>query len=330
MTFYHAASSVSALYDVWVYRPLKQPVGAADTARLFFEYADEELADYFALALRFGHAFEGFQKSFARVYVADVEIERAVCLHHPLSLVLAQHPVVDEYTVKPVAYGALRYGRGDRRIYAAREPADHRAALDLFADFFYLAADPLGAESPVRFAAADVEDEGGQYFPTLRRVRDFGMELQRRDAAVGGFEARKRPAFAPRRDPEALRRFFHLVPMAHPDVELFISAAAREKTAVFDLHDGVSVLRRFSAFDDAAEELREELHAVAYAEDRYVRYQIFRERRRADVKDAPRPTGNYYSFWVDRGDFFLRRIPKDYLAVNAELAHAARYELCIL
>ena len=160
VAFDYSAAAVSAFDYVGVYRPLEQPVGAAETARLFLKYADEELAYYLALAFRLGHSREGGEEAFARVYVMHVEVERAVGLHDLFALVLAQHSVVYEYAVQLVADGALRDYRGDCGVYAAGESADDRSVADLLAYLFYFMVYPFGAERPFGFAAADVEEEG--------------------------------------------------------------------------------------------------------------------------------------------------------------------------
>ena len=56
VAFDYSAAAVSAFDYVGIYRSLEQPVGAAETARLFLEYTDEELAYYLALAFRLGHS----------------------------------------------------------------------------------------------------------------------------------------------------------------------------------------------------------------------------------------------------------------------------------
>ena len=152
-----SAAAVAAFDDVRIYRPLEQPVGAAETACLFLEYADEELAYYLALAFRLGHSREGCEEAFSRVYVMHVEVERAVGLHDLFALVLAQHSVVYEYAVQLVADGALRDYRRDGGVYAAGEAAYDRSVADLFAYLFYFMVYPFGAERPFGLAAADVE-----------------------------------------------------------------------------------------------------------------------------------------------------------------------------
>ena len=62
-----------------------------------------------------------------------------------LALVLAQQTVVDEDADELVADGLVHERRGDGRVDAAREPADHAAGADLLADARDLLGDDVAA-----------------------------------------------------------------------------------------------------------------------------------------------------------------------------------------
>lgn len=197
--------------------------------------------------------------------------------------------------------------------------------------FFYFMIYPFGAERPFGLAAADVEEEGGEYLLPFRRVGDFRMELERRHHAVFGLEPGHSAAFAARRDAEASRQLFDFVPVAHPDVELFVAAAAREEPSALDVDDRAPVLRRFAALYNAAEGVGQQLHTVAYSEHGDAGlYELDRHCGRVVVKHAARAAGEDDSGRIRRFELFCGRVPEEYFAVNSEFAHAARDELCVL
>ena len=118
--------------------------------------------------------------------------------HHLLALALAHQAVIDEDAGELVADRLVDEHRGDRRIDAARQAADHPALADLRAD--RLAR--LGAERrhrPVALQSRDLMDEIGDQLGAVGRVDDFGMEHQAVIAArlvgdqrVGRIGARRR------------------------------------------------------------------------------------------------------------------------------------------
>src|SRR5690606_28005485 len=93
------------------------------------EDLDEGRADPLALDLRVGDSGEGGEE--ARAGVGDDQrIVQAIGEHRLdlRALVFAEQAVVDKDAVEPLADRPLDERRGDRRVDAAREPADHRAA----------------------------------------------------------------------------------------------------------------------------------------------------------------------------------------------------------
>ena len=133
--------------------------------------------------------------------------------------------------------------------------------------------------------------------------------------------------------PEALRHGGHVVPMAHPGHALLRqtpeqwAGGVEEGARLAVLPRGV-VLRRGDA---AAQRLRQQLAAVADAEDG----QAEREDRRIDGGRAgrvnrARAAGEDDADGVEGADGRKRRIVRQHLAVNVALAHAAGDELVVL
>ena len=93
-----------------------------------FEGLDEEVPDDAALLLGIDHAGERVEEALARV--DDRQRDAEALAEDPLDLlrlVLAQQAVVDQDAVQLVADRAVHERRGDRRIHAARKPADDAA-----------------------------------------------------------------------------------------------------------------------------------------------------------------------------------------------------------
>ena len=130
--------------------------------RLLVEDLDEEPADGLALRLRVAHAVERGEEAVARVDMDERDVVVAAEeVDDLLGLALAQQAVVDEDAGELVADRLVDQHRGDRRIDAAGEAADHPALADLRAD----ALDRLVAEGghrPVAGEAGDVVDEVGR------------------------------------------------------------------------------------------------------------------------------------------------------------------------
>ena len=102
--------------------------------------------------------------------------------------------MIDEDAGELIADRLVDQQRGDGRIDAAREPADHAALADLRAD----ARDFAGAElrhGPVARAAGDAMDEIGEQRRAVRRVHHLGVELHAVEAARSSAMAAKGAPF---------------------------------------------------------------------------------------------------------------------------------------
>ena len=92
---------------------------------------------------------------------ADVRAHGAL---HLLALVQPQQASVDEHAGELIADRAVHERRGDGRIHAAGQPADHLRVADERADLRDLVLDER-ARRPARRRAADVEQEVREHLP---------------------------------------------------------------------------------------------------------------------------------------------------------------------
>ena len=105
-------------------------------ARDLLEHADELLADHLALLLGVGDAGELREEPVRRLHVdrAATPKWRRERLLDLVGLALAEEPVVDEHAGELVADGPVHEQRGDRRVHAAGERAQHLGVADLRPD----------------------------------------------------------------------------------------------------------------------------------------------------------------------------------------------------
>ena len=136
MVGFHLLAAVpAALDDVGVDGALDEVVGLAGLARLFLEYADECLADDFALLLGIGDALEVAQEAGLAVNVHQVDAELvAEDAADLLRLVLAHQAMVHEHAGKLLADGAVDEHCADGGIDAAGHGEQDALVADGLAD----------------------------------------------------------------------------------------------------------------------------------------------------------------------------------------------------
>ena len=150
--------------------------------------------------------------------------------HHLLRLGEPHQPVIDEHAGELVADRLVDQHRGDRRVDAARQPADHPALADLLADFL----DRLvleGAHGPVAGAAGDLAHEIAQQRGAMRRVHHFEMELGGVELARIVADDGDRRVGRGAEHAEAGRQHGDTVAMAHPHRVFLALSARRRRTA---------------------------------------------------------------------------------------------------
>ena len=123
------ALGAARLDHVGVERALHEPAHVAELPRLLLEDADELAADDLPLLLRLLDAVEQLEEPLLRLDVDERDVEvLAERLDDLLRLVLAQQAVVDEDARELLADRLVHEQRGDRRVDAARQRAQHALA----------------------------------------------------------------------------------------------------------------------------------------------------------------------------------------------------------
>ena len=118
--------------------------------------------------------------------------------------------------------------------------------------------------------------------------------------------------------------------MAHPDRRLAFEAV-EERAGVVLVDDGKAVLPLRGGYDAAAQLVREQLHAVADAQDRDAALEYPRlGQGRAVLVDGRGAAGEDDALQVESGDGCAGRGGRDQFAVDVLLANAARDEPAVL
>jgi hypothetical protein len=168
------------------------------------EDADELLADRLALGLGLGDAGELAEEAVLRV---DGDQPRggvrAEGLLDLLGLVVAHEPVVDVDADELVADGLVDERRGDRRVDAAGQAAQHLRVADLLADGVDGRLDDR-VRGPRRPRPGRGEERLDDVEPP-RGVGDLGVVLDAEEAPLGVLEGGDRRAGGRPDDPEARR-----------------------------------------------------------------------------------------------------------------------------
>src|SRR6185295_5792699 len=144
-----------ALDDVGIERSLRQELGVANGFGLTLEDVDERRADDLALLLGVFDAVEALQEEIARIGMNERNIVVAAEQRHDFfRFAFAHQASVDKDAGELVDDGLVYQQRSDRRIDAARQPADDAALANALAD----TADGLGTKRfhvPIRRDARD-------------------------------------------------------------------------------------------------------------------------------------------------------------------------------
>ena len=125
--------------------------------------------------------------------------------------------MVDEHAGELIADRTLHERRGDSRVNAARETADHQPTADLLLDSSDLLVDHIG-HGPVRREPRDVVEEVHQDFLPMRTVPDLRVKLHACHATLGILEGCHGRTGRCGRDDEAVGRHRHAVAVRHPHV----------------------------------------------------------------------------------------------------------------
>ena len=326
------------LDDVRVERPLGQEVDPAELRRLLLEDPDELVADDPSLRLRVGHPGQAGQE--ARPGVDHDEAHPEALLERDtqeLRLLLAHQPVVHVDAGEPVPDRAVHQARGDRRIHAAGERADHQAVPTRFAclrvhprtDLGDRRFDEVGG-GPRRPGAGDPHHEVAQHVAAARRVPYLGMELDPVQAPDGVGHRGELRGRRPGRGPETGRRRDDRVAVAHPD--RLLAAEPREQRAVAGERDRRGAVLALRDGDHVAAELAcHQVQPVADPQDGDARAPHGRVRTRCiGLVDARRPAGEDDRARTALRDLAPRRVEGQELRVDMQLPDAPRNQLRVL
>ena len=246
-----------------------------------------------------------------------------------LGLAGPQQPVVDEHAGQLVAHRALHQRRGDRRVDATGQPAQHVPVADLRADPGDLLLDDV-ERGPRRPAARALEQEPLEHLPPVLGVQHLGVELHAVERPARVLERRHRRDARRRRDREAGRGLRDRVPVRHPH-RLLGGQPVEEHAGVDDGEGRTPVLGGPRTRHGPAQRGGHRLEAVADAEGRYPRVEEARgDLRGAGRVDAGRAAGQDHGLGTARADLLRRDGVRNDLGVDAALAHPAGDELRVL
>ena len=332
VALYGGGVAHAGLYDVGVYRTLRQEVNLAYLLGLFLEYADELLADYLALALGLGYACNLAQEAALGIHAHEVDVPMLEGSLDLVRLVQAHEAVIDEHAGQLIAHGLGQHGRSHGGIDAARQCQQHAAGAYLLAQV----CDGLLAviaHGPASVSAADAVEEVAYHGKAVLGVVHLGVELHAVYAAAGVAYGCAGAALGVRGQAEALGYALHVVAMAHPGHAMLRQtveqlAVGREVglgAAVF-AGNGIARGRYLSA-----QRLRYQLTAVAYAQYRHAQteYLLVHVGRILFVY-AVGAAGEYYAYRGHSAYLLDGHGIRAHLAVHVAFAHAAGYELIVL
>ena len=310
--------------------PWTRKLRVADPRRLLLEDADELGADRLALGLGLAQPGQALEEAVLGVDGHERHLEVvAEGGDDLLALVLAHQPVVDEHARQLVADRAVHEQRGDARVHAAREPADHAAVADLGADRGDLLVDDR-LRAPRALAAADVLEERRQHLLAVGRVDDLGVELDPVEAALDVLQRGDGRLGRARQRGEARRRLVDRVAVRHP-ARLLGRRAGQQPARLGDGQPRAAELADLGALDPPAERQHERLHAVADAEHGDPELEQLRiQPRRALRVHGGGAAGEDQALRVAAADLLDADVVRQQLGEDAALAHAAGDQLRVL
>src|SRR5262245_54510261 len=156
---------------------LREKINGAELLGFFLENFDEPMSDASALLFRIFYSLKSGKKFFTGIDIAKASTKAlGKQLANPFGLVLPQKPIVDENADQSFFDRLVNQCRGDRRIHAATQGAEHPAVANPFADLFHRSLDEV-LHSPGWLTTADAKDEVVEYLLAARCMRHFGMKL---------------------------------------------------------------------------------------------------------------------------------------------------------
>ena len=181
-----------------------------------------------------------------------------------LRFVFPHQSVVDVNAGQAVGDRLLNQRRRDRAVHAARQSAKHLSVPDLFADFFHAFGDKI-AYRPTFLDFANGIQKVFEYLPAVFRMIDLGMKLYAVNFLFDALQRGYRTGRRSRRPAEACGNFAYVVAVTHPDDAVLLDG--RKQLGLIHVEILLSVFADGRGAHNAAEPVRDVLHAVAYAEN---------------------------------------------------------------
>ncbi len=324
------ADVAAGLDHVGVEGSLHEEADVTELPRLVLEDTNELLPDDPPLLLGLGDPRQAREEADAGVDVDERHVEvRPERLDDLLGLVLAQQAVVDEHARELVADRLVDEERRDRRVDAAREPADHLLGADLRADALDLVLDHRRGRPRGR-GPGDVVEERLEHSLPLGRVHDLRVELHAVEPVLRVLERRDRRGVGRRGHACSGRRGRDRVAVAHPH-ELLPRQVVEQGPGLVERDLRLAELRHVVRLHRAAEFESHELHPVADAERGDAELEDLRVGMgRALRVDGGGSAGEHERDRVERAQLLGREAVRHELRVDARLAHAARDQLAVL
>ncbi len=190
-----------------------------EPGRLLLEDVDERRADDLPLLLGIDHARQPIEKQRRRIDEHQRQLQPLESLSNLRRFVVPQDAVVHEDARQPVADRAVKDHRGDRRIDAAAQAADHPSLADLAANLRRRFFDKR-RHRPVAGAAADAVGEVAEDLEAALGVDDFRVKQQCVEPPRRVRHRGDRRVGARRGDGESVGRRRDEIAMARPDADL--------------------------------------------------------------------------------------------------------------
>ena len=182
---------------------------------------------------------------------------------------------------------------------------------------------------PILFRPADAEDKIAQDIGSAIRMVHFGMKLHAVKPRRGIFDSGYR-IVRPSGHMKSSGQADDVIPMAIPDAQL-CGNSCEELGIAFDIQLCTAVFTTVGAFDFSAKGVREPLHAVADAEDRYSQLQRLRIAQRGVlVIHRARAARQHDPYWFLRANLREAGRARKDRGKHLLLADAAGDQLSVL
>ena len=261
----------------------------------------------------------------ARMNAYHIEAHFLIGIENFLKLVLAQEAIIDKNASQVPTNRFIEQDGSHGAIHASRKAKNDFVVAQLFFQTRHRVVDER-VRGPVALAAANAEREVGQHLRAFFRVEHFGMELHRVGLLpfylVGGVLHIVRRC----NDSRARGQFGNRVAVAHPHLARLAHALEQRRLFIDHRQHGTAIFAGNGAIHFAAKTLRDELCAIANAEQRQLPFDV-RQIGNGSlfVAHRERTSAENHAFNVlTDGRNLIKRMD---FAIDIQLAEAATNEL---